>query len=1093
MKKLLILLLSVIAVISLSFAVACGGSGEKDFTITSSIELAIDGQAQIQVEVEDKELEITFTSSDTNIITVDENGNITPQNFGTATVKVGYDGQEKSCTVTVKSTTEVPTLTMSADVTKEIKLYVDGEYTVVGGVSFNDKAVNATVSYSSSNTAVATVDANGSVKAVSLGTSEITATATYKKWTITQKYTVKVVSDVQVVLSNNNVKLFTSNTYGAVSEQIDLVKVVVDGQTVNGATVKWTSDNQSVATVNNGLIEKVGEGKTTIRAEYENTDGEKYYGLVLVSVEKYKLANVKKVSISGTVMSWDAVYGAQGYYVSDGESVYDVKDTSIDLKQNDYFGVTQLLIRAYSESNDVIDGDNVSCSAVFETRSLTNQALTKSTYDANITKVLKDKADVEVYNADCTTTNVTAGKFGLKQFKLVSATSKGELMWWVNKKANLLDEVGGKYLNAKITMWVYAEQEITIGMVALDTMFDRTLLASQTVKAGKWTLVSMSIPQSAFTYITYLGATNNFYFTDLRLSTAAYSVEDYADISDVITNGTTSAIDAIGTIDENSGDKISLARDKYNALTDEEKKYVGNYNKLLAAEEEFSEIAKRLVGNDPAVVLLDADIAAFVTDFDSLAPISPDTLKGVLADKNQIDGEYSQLSTLQKYALSNYADYKDRISSFKVINDMVGSNANAITGFGGFVSITGYSSKLAVLNTEKYGPVASVGKSVNKNTVLVYSDKAQLDLKHYTHITFGVINRLSADIDVCLYYNDSRSTVLTAGISGSSSNTTAAQVVMTVEQFLNSHIDIILNASVQGNVWLTPFVAFNYPDWNAQAVDQMINAIGSVDKTKADLVYRARSAYDYITSAEKAKVTKLSTLTAAETSLATLAKAELASDAKVLAVNQKITEFNTSFVKVTHDNFINTGLAISQIDGMYKNLSSYQKYAVQGYSTYYTNKTSFLVLDDMKGKINERFVLGGNVPAKTISNAQNNSIFARGPYGDFIGFGRNASGEVTIDYLNKDKLDLATYTYVSFKIGANCANELQNGNLYVKVGNDIVKQDIVPSGSCSVTENFNKFVTVTMTVEQFLSGPIAIGVHTSFYGSLYITALIAHN
>ena len=51
-------------------------------------------------------------------------------------------------------------------------------------------------------------------------------------------------------------------------------------------------------------------------------------------------------------------------------------------------------------------------------------------------------------------------------------------------------------------------------------------------------------------------------------------------------------IDAIGTVTIDSADAINAARDAYDALSDEEKAQVTNYDVLLAAEEKFEEILK---------------------------------------------------------------------------------------------------------------------------------------------------------------------------------------------------------------------------------------------------------------------------------------------------------------------------------------------------------------------------------------------------------------------------------------------------------------------------------------------------------------------
>lgn len=56
-------------------------------------------------------------------------------------------------------------------------------------------------------------------------------------------------------------------------------------------------------------------------------------------------------------------------------------------------------------------------------------------------------------------------------------------------------------------------------------------------------------------------------------------------------------IDAIGAVDKDSGDAIQAARKAYDALTEAQKALVGNYDKLLAAEEAYEIVLNCLAGN----------------------------------------------------------------------------------------------------------------------------------------------------------------------------------------------------------------------------------------------------------------------------------------------------------------------------------------------------------------------------------------------------------------------------------------------------------------------------------------------------------------
>ena len=147
-------------------------------------------------------------------------------------------------------------------------------------ISFNSKAVTlnieqtvtykaivagtAVVIYSSSNEAVATVDQAGKVTAVSEGTATITALVTgydaagRKIYTPEERsYTVTVVDPVESLTLDQT----------ALSVGIGATKTITATVNPAGYTVMWTSSDESVAIVENGVVTGVAEGTATITAK----------------------------------------------------------------------------------------------------------------------------------------------------------------------------------------------------------------------------------------------------------------------------------------------------------------------------------------------------------------------------------------------------------------------------------------------------------------------------------------------------------------------------------------------------------------------------------------------------------------------------------------------------------------------------------------------------------------------------------------------------------------------------------------------------------------------------------------------------------
>jgi uncharacterized protein YjdB len=97
---------------------------------------------------------------------------ITPLSNGTTVIKVVTDDGQQSATTTVSVTTPVSGLAMSA---LPVILNPSRQYTIQATV-LPATATNKAIRWESTNTAIATVDGNGTVKAISTGSCGIVAT-----------------------------------------------------------------------------------------------------------------------------------------------------------------------------------------------------------------------------------------------------------------------------------------------------------------------------------------------------------------------------------------------------------------------------------------------------------------------------------------------------------------------------------------------------------------------------------------------------------------------------------------------------------------------------------------------------------------------------------------------------------------------------------------------------------------------------------------------------------------------------------------------------------------------------------------------------
>lgn len=198
---------------------------------------------------------VIWTSSDASVASVTSNGKVTAKGNGTATITARVGDRTATCKITV--TTSVSDVTLNKT---SITLDKGKSTTLTATVKPSD-ASNKAVTWSSSNTSVATVNNSGKISAIGKGTAVITVKSKDTGKTATCKVTVNVpVTGVSisgaadVALDFNNVK----NKYYQCS-------VSVVPSDASNKSVTFKSSDTSVATVSStGKITALKRGTATI-------------------------------------------------------------------------------------------------------------------------------------------------------------------------------------------------------------------------------------------------------------------------------------------------------------------------------------------------------------------------------------------------------------------------------------------------------------------------------------------------------------------------------------------------------------------------------------------------------------------------------------------------------------------------------------------------------------------------------------------------------------------------------------------------------------------------------------------------------------
>lgn len=211
-------------------------------------------QVDLQITVEPPEAdpgEVCWESADESVATVDGNGVVTGIASGNAVITAKCRDRSVNCTVNVI----VPVAELKLEPAQTV--LAEGGTVALTATVLPEDATENSVTWSSDNEDVATVNADGTVTAVSVGEAKITATCGEK--TATCIVTVAPpVSEVQI--SHGTLRLYAG-------QSSDALKVTVLPENAADKTVTWqSSDTEIVAVTKDGAITCLAAGQATVTA-----------------------------------------------------------------------------------------------------------------------------------------------------------------------------------------------------------------------------------------------------------------------------------------------------------------------------------------------------------------------------------------------------------------------------------------------------------------------------------------------------------------------------------------------------------------------------------------------------------------------------------------------------------------------------------------------------------------------------------------------------------------------------------------------------------------------------------------------------------
>lgn len=197
------------------------------------------------------------------VATVDDKGLVTPKAVGQATIKATVDGRTAQASIKVLDrVTRVVVTPANDQVAINQTRAMVATVTGASGQSIGGR----NVTWRSSNTSVATVNSQGIVSGIALGTVTITASVELDAVDGSTSVTVINIPVASVALAPSSPQILR---LGSVL-QVTATPRDVNNNPITGRTVTWSSSNTTIATVSStGLVTPLSVGPVSISAEVD--------------------------------------------------------------------------------------------------------------------------------------------------------------------------------------------------------------------------------------------------------------------------------------------------------------------------------------------------------------------------------------------------------------------------------------------------------------------------------------------------------------------------------------------------------------------------------------------------------------------------------------------------------------------------------------------------------------------------------------------------------------------------------------------------------------------------------------------------------
>lgn len=254
---------------------------------------------------------VTWASSDDNISSISNTlgarGKATGRTTGNVNITASYNGLTGTAPLTVNAASLVSIATTPVNHSvasgSQLQFQVTGTYT-----DNSTQDLTSLASWTSSQTAVATINSTGLATSIGTGTSSITATIGTLSASTNMIVTSAVLASITLTPTNPSVA-------SGLSQQFTATGIYSDSSTQNLTdAVTWSSSNTSVATISNtagsrGLGNALTPGTTTIQATYGTFSTQTSWTVTSANLISLNISGITSLPVGlGTQLSVTGTY-----------------------------------------------------------------------------------------------------------------------------------------------------------------------------------------------------------------------------------------------------------------------------------------------------------------------------------------------------------------------------------------------------------------------------------------------------------------------------------------------------------------------------------------------------------------------------------------------------------------------------------------------------------------------------------------------------------------------------------------------------------------------------------------------------------------